>query len=46
MYLTREEVADGYNVVARLGNTVQELLVTTTMSREQMKEVLQRAARG
>lgn len=46
VYLTREEVADGYNVVARLGNTVQELLVTTTMSREQMKEVLQRAARG
>lgn len=46
VYLTREEVEGGFNIVARIGRTCQELMVMSTLSRDDMKAALARAARG
>eukprot|EP00798_Chlamydomonas_sp_ICE-L_P014328 gene14328-20314_t len=44
VYLTREQVTDGFSVIARIGHSVQELLVTTKLERPEMKKALTRAA--
>eukprot|EP00873_Tetraselmis_striata_P019420 jgi/Tetstr1/439684/TSEL_028103.t1 len=42
IFMTKESVMDGFNLVARLGNRVQEVQVATDMSREEMKQALTR----
>jgi len=40
IFMTKEQVADGFNLVARLGTRVQELRVSTDLGRDSMKAVL------
>lgn len=41
LWITRESVEDGFNLLARAGRTVQEIHVSTEMSRPEMKETIQ-----
>lgn len=41
LWISREGVADGFNLVARAERTVQELHVTTQLSAQEMKRVVQ-----
>ena len=43
VWMTKQEVADGVHLVARSGRLVQEVLVRTTLSRDAVKAVVQRA---
>lgn len=40
VYLTRKEVTDGYDIVARFGRVFRELHVSTALSRDEMKQSL------
>lgn len=40
IFMTKEQVFDGFNLVARSGNKVQEVHVATDMSREEMVKAL------
>ena len=42
LYLTRKEVNDGFNVVARIGKQLRELHISTDLSRDEMKATLRR----
>jgi hypothetical protein len=42
LYLTKKEVRDGFDLVARIGNQIQELHVATTLSRDEMKAAVRR----
>lgn len=42
LWISREAVEDGYNLVARAERIVQELHVTTKLSSADMKSVVQR----
>lgn len=42
LWLTKETVVDGFNLVARAGRVVQEIHVVSSMSRQEMKEAVQR----
>lgn len=42
LWMTREEVTDGFNLVARAGRVVQEIHVTTGMPAREMKAAVQR----
>ncbi|KAJ9505610.1 hypothetical protein QJQ45_011237 [Haematococcus lacustris] len=41
VFMTRTEVSDGFVVVARLGPVLQELQLTTSLSRDDVKQILQ-----
>lgn len=41
LWITRETVSDGFNLVARAGRVVQEIHVKTAMGSDQMKSVVQ-----
>ncbi|CAD7697657.1 unnamed protein product [Ostreobium quekettii] len=41
IWLAKEDVPAGFNVVARAGRQLQEVYITTELSRDQMKEVLE-----
>uniref|UniRef100_A0A061S449 Nucleic acid-binding protein n=1 Tax=Tetraselmis sp. GSL018 TaxID=582737 RepID=A0A061S449_9CHLO len=43
IFMTKQQVTDGFNLVARLGTRVQEVHVATDLRREQMKVVLRNA---
>lgn len=40
LWLSKEEIANGYTIVSRAGKSLQEVHVTTTMSRNDMKTLL------
>lgn len=42
LWISKEVVEDGYNLVARAGRTVQEVHVTTELPLDQMKAAVQR----
>lgn len=42
LWLTKEEVADGFNLVARAGRVVQEIHVVTELTKDDMKQTVQR----
>jgi galactitol-specific phosphotransferase system IIB component len=42
IYVTTKEVDDGFNMVARAGTCLQEIHVTTPLSRTEMKEAIKR----
>jgi predicted RNA-binding protein with RPS1 domain len=42
LWISRETVSDGFNLVARAGRNVQEIHVTTAMSGQDMRTVVQR----
>lgn len=46
VYLTKDSNADGFNVVARLGNLLQELRVVSKMSRDEARQMLARIAQA
>lgn len=41
LWISREEVEGGYALVARAGRLVQEIRVTTALSRADMKQLVQ-----
>ncbi|KAJ9508271.1 hypothetical protein QJQ45_011787 [Haematococcus lacustris] len=41
VFMTRTEMSDGFVVVARLGPVLQELQLTTSLSRDDVKQILQ-----
>eukprot|EP01026_Neomeris_dumetosa_P038954 TRINITY_DN3184_c0_g1_i3.p1 TRINITY_DN3184_c0_g1~~TRINITY_DN3184_c0_g1_i3.p1 ORF type:complete len:344 (-),score=42.51 TRINITY_DN3184_c0_g1_i3:111-1142(-) len=45
LYMAKEEVSDGFNLVARGGKWVQEVHVQTQLSRDEFKKSLQKALR-
>lgn len=45
LWLTKDVVADGFNLVARAGRVVQEVHVVTDLDRSAMKEAVQRVMR-
>jgi hypothetical protein len=45
LWISRETVKDGYNLVVRTGRLVQEILVETELPSEDMKECVQRVLR-
>lgn len=42
LYLTKDDVPGGYTLVARYGRLLQELVVTTSLGRDDMKKALTR----
>ena len=42
LYISKEVVEGGYNLVARAGRTVQEVHVTTDLPLDEMKAAVQR----
>lgn len=44
LYLTTEKVDDGFNIIIREGRNIQEAHVSTTLSRDEMKQILSNAA--
>ena len=42
LYLTKETREGGFTLVARVGRTLQELLVDTALSKDDMKKALTR----
>lgn len=40
LYMTRDDLPDGFQIVARVGSTLQQLNVRTTLPREDMKALL------
>lgn len=42
LWMSREQITDGYNLVARAGRMVQEIHVATDMSAGEMREAVQR----
>lgn len=42
LWITKEVVTDGFNLLARAGRVVQEVHVSTDMSREEMKATIQK----
>lgn len=42
LWISKEVLDDGYNLVTRAGRTVQELKVTTKLPLEEMKSAIQR----
>ena len=45
LYLTKQEEGGGFTLVARCGRMLQELRVTTGMSRDDMKKAITRVLR-
>ncbi len=45
LWISKEPVEGGYNLVARAGRTVQEVLVSTQLPLDGMKEAMQRVLR-
>lgn len=45
LWISKEVVKDGYNLVVRTGRLVQEIHVTTDLPSEGMKESVQRVLR-
>jgi hypothetical protein len=45
LWLTKDVVTDGFNLVARAGRVVQEVHVVTDLDRSAMKEAVQRVMR-
>ena len=45
LWMSKEAVEDGYNVVVRAGRLVQEVHVVTRMPAEEMKAAVQRVLR-
>ena len=45
LWISKEAVKDGYNLVVRTGRLVQEIHVTTDLPSEGMKESVQRVLR-
>lgn len=45
LWLSKEALEGGYNLVARAGRTVQEVLVSTQLPLDEMKEAMQRVLR-
>lgn len=46
LWITKETVADGYNLAVRAGRVVQEVIVSTQMSPEEMRATVQRVLRS
>ncbi len=44
VYLTKDTTDDGFDIVARLGNVMQELHVVTKLSRDEARGLLTRVA--
>ena len=42
LWVSKEVIEDGYNLVARAGRTVQEVHVTTQLSLDEIKAAVQR----
>ena len=42
LWMTNQKVEDGYNLVARAGKLVQEVHVSTRLTRDEMKRAIQR----
>ena len=40
LWISKEQLEDGYNLVTRAGRTIQELKVTTKLSLEDMKAAI------
>jgi hypothetical protein len=45
LWLTKDTIVDGYNLVARAGKMVQEIHVVSSMDRREMKDAVQRVLR-
>ena len=45
LWISKESVQDGYNVVVRTGRLVQEIHVTTQLPGQSMKQAVQRVLR-
>ena len=45
LWISKEAVQDGYNLVVRTGRLVQEIHVTTQMPGQDMKQAVQRVLR-
>lgn len=45
LFLTKTEVPGGYLVVARSGSILQQLQLSSTVPREEMKDLLQRVVK-
>ena len=45
LWISKEAVEGGYNLVARAGRTVQEVLVSTALPLDEMKAAMQRVLR-